>query len=355
MRATQRQFDAGVIQRLLDEPCRFEFFQAVRLIELWLRAHGVAQERALVDFVRFENSISLGFPPSEIEALSAHAGGRIDSAAELLAALEAGKPARIRIRPAFMGFLGVGGALPLHYSERIAAHVHEAKDEAPRAFLDLFSNRALALFYQAWAKYRVQYKVDGEGRDGYLPLLLAFAGIEPRGASAEADDDRIDERSLAYFAAQIRSRVVSAPVLAGVLSEYFAVPFAIEQFAGLWDVLEPDLRSRLGEGNCLLGHGATAGGRIWRHDLAIRVRIGPLDRAGFDRFLPGAPATRALGKLLRAFCTGISHWEVQLVLRAEDVRAVRLHGGARLGLDAFLSCDAEHRDRGDVCYQLDPG
>lgn len=351
MRATQRQFDAGVIQRLLDEPCRFEFFQAVRVIELWLRRHGVAQERALADFVRFENSTSLRFPPSEIEALSAVAGGRVDSAAGLLAALEAGQPARVRIRPAFMGFLGVAGALPLHYSERIAAHEHDAKDEGPRAFLDMFSNRALALFYQAWAKYRVQYKVDGEGRDGYLPMLLALAGVEPRAAGRLVDED-IDDRSLAYFAAQVRSRVVSAPVLAGVLSEYFAVTVAIEQFAGLWDVLDEGLRTRLGQGNCALGFDATAGGRIWRHDLGIRIRIGPLDRAGFDRFLPGAPATRALGKLLGAFTISVPHCEVQLVLRADDVRGADLHGSARLGLDAFLSC-GERRDRRDVCYQLD--
>jgi type VI secretion system protein ImpH len=352
MRPAQRQFDAGVIQRLLDEPYRFEFFQAVWMIELWLRRNGIAHDRALTDFIRFENSMSLQFPSSEIESLSAHGETRLDSAAELLAALQSGKPARIRIRPTFMGFLGLGGALPLHYSERIAGHEHEQKDEGPRAFLDLFSNRALALFYQAWSKYRVQYKLDGEGRDGYLPMLLAFAGIEPRKARSSLADDESDDRSLAYFAAQLRARVVSAPVLAGVLAEYFAVPVTVAQFAGQWDVLGHELRTRIGQNNCTLGAGATAGERLWRHDLGIRVCIGPLDRRDFDRFLPGAPASRALSKLLRMFSTSVPRCAVQLVLRARDVHGARLDGGARLGLEAFLGDGVEQGDRGDVCYQL---
>jgi type VI secretion system protein ImpH len=96
------------------------------------------------------------------------------------------------------------------------------------------------------------------------------------------------------------------------------------------------------------------GERIWRHDLGLRVRIGPVDRAGFDRFLPGAAAARALAKLLRMFATSVPHCEVQLVLRADEVHGVRLDGGARLGLDAFVTSGDEGRDRADVCYSLAP-
>jgi type VI secretion system protein ImpH len=352
MPAPQRQPDAGVIQLLLDEPYRFEFFQAVRVIELWLRRHGVMHDRALLDFVRFQNSAALGFPASQLEALSAHGEGRIDCAAALLDALDGQRLRQIRIRPAFMGFLGTHGALPLHYSERILAHEFAEKDEGPRAFFDLFSNRALALFYQAWGKYRLEYKLDHDGNDGFLPMLLAFAGVEPRAASAQVDEDDIGDQALAHFAAQIRSRVVSAAVLGGVLSEYFQVPIRIEQFAGEWDVLAARQRTRLGGSNCCLGAGATVGERIWRHDLGIRVCVGPVARAEFERFLPGSAGARALAKMIAMFVTGAPHREVQLVLRAQDVQGVRLGGDARLGFDSFMAAEREAVDRGDVCFRL---
>jgi len=336
-----------VIQRLLDEPYRFEFFQAVRLIEQWLREHGVSPERVLADVVRFENSKSLGFPPSEIEAMCVRTGESAGSAADLIAALDEGKPAQIRIRPAFMGLLGACGVLPLHYTERIAGYEHERQDAGPRAFLDLFSQRALALFYEAWTKYRLLYRLDRTGRDDFLFLLLAFAGADPRDVG-----DELDERTLAYFAAQIRSRVVSGSVLGGVLSDYFRVPVAIEQFAGMWDVLGHDLQTTLGENNCVLGGGATAGERIWRSDLNIRVRIGPVRRKDFDRFLPGAAGSRALARLVGVFTTSVPHCEVQLLLMARDVNGARLDAGARLGLDSFISTEKELADRGDICYRL---
>jgi type VI secretion system protein ImpH len=338
-----------VIAHLFEEPYRYEFFQAVRLIELWLRRHGVAPERVLTEFVRFQNSVSLSFPPSDIEALSATTVTRTATPDALPEALCAGEPVRIHIRPAFMGFLGVNGALPLHYSERVAAWQHERKDEGPRAFFDMFSSRSLALFYQAWAKYRVEFRGDG---DGFLPMLLAFAGVAQRKADEAAGDDEIGDYSLAWFAAQLRSRVVSGAVLAGVLGEYFQVPVAIEQFAGRWDVLEERQRTRLAAVNCTLGSGATLGGRLLRPDLGIRVRVGPVNRADFERFLPGRSASRALARLLGMFAIEVPHRELQVVLRAPDVRSARLDEGARLGLDCFLAVEDVRCDRGDVCYGL---
>ena len=352
MRASQRQPDAGVIAQLFEEPYRYEFFQAVRLIELWLRRQGVAHERVLTEIVRFQNSLSLGFPPSDIEALSATANMRMVTPDALLVALSAGEPVHIHLRPAFMGFLGVNGALPLHYSEHVAAWQHERKDEGPRAFFDMFSSRSLALFYQAWAKYRVRYRVDGDGGDGFLPMLLALAGVAPRKADEAACDDEIGDCSLAWFAAQLRSRVVSGAVLAGVLGEYFQVPVAVEQFTGRWDVLEERQRTRLAWANCTLGIGATLGERLLRPDLGIRVRVGPVDRANFERFLPGRSAARALARLLGMFAIEVPHRELQVVLCAAQVRSACLDDGARLGLDCFLAVGDARCDRDDVCYSL---
>ena len=47
MRAPQRRFAPAVIERLFREPYRFEYFQAVRMLELWLHRRGQRREPAV--------------------------------------------------------------------------------------------------------------------------------------------------------------------------------------------------------------------------------------------------------------------------------------------------------------------
>jgi len=335
MRAPQRQPGAGVnkgaIADLLSNPQRYEFFQAVRLLVRWLGHQGIAPEHALSGLIRFRNSLGLAFPASEIEAIEPTTDG---------------VPA-VRITPSLMGLLGVMGTLPLHYTERFAVWELTAGDDGPRAFLDLLSSRQVALFYRAWCKYRVRHPF-GPGADHFLPLLLALAGVRLRGEDAPG----ADAAALAWFAAPLRSRVVSADLVAGVLAAYFRVPVKVEQFTGRWDILEPAQHTRLARSNCVLGAGATAGARLLRPELGIRIRLGPVEASAFERFLPGAPGALALAGLLERFAIDVPYRELQVVLRREDVAGARLDGSVRLGLDGFVGDGAGRRDRDDVCYLL---
>ncbi|NNG24514.1 type VI secretion system baseplate subunit TssG [Telluria aromaticivorans] len=332
MRSPQRQPDPGVIDRLLEEPWQVELFQAVRLLARWLQRHGGGG--SLESSVRFENSLSLAFPTSEIESLA-------------LDALEDGST-RVRLRTAVMGLLGVNGTLPLHYTERIGEWEHATRDEGPRAFYDAFSNRQVALFYRAWCKYRVRGGPDERNRDRFLAQLAALGGVAGH-AQLEAG---LSSESLAYFAAQLRSRVVSAGLVAGVLGEYLQVPVKVEQFTGGSDMLGLDQRSKLGANNCEVGIGATLGDRLPRPELGIRIRVGPVPGTVFQRFLPGASGARAIAALLDQFAIDIPYRELQVILRREDVIGASLDGLTRLGLDGFLSTRANRRDRDDVCYLL---
>ena len=332
MRTTQRQADAGVIGQLLAEPWRYELFQAIRLLSRWLRRYGLSAETA----IRFENSLSLAFPPSDIEALQLEQDATGDGAM------------RLRVRTAVLGLLGPNGALPLHYTERIAAWEYATRDEGPRAFYDAFSSRQVALFYRAWRKYRVRGGPDEHDRDRFLAQLAALGGVAGQGQP----DAGLAFESRAYFAAQLRSRVVSASLIAGVLGEYLQVPVVVEQFAGRWDPLGSADRSRLGENNCDVGLGATLGERLLRPELGIRIRVGPVSLAMFERFLPGASGSRALAALLDRFAIEMPYRELQVILRGDEVDSASLDGTMRLGLDGFLCTQPDRRDRGDVCYLL---
>ena len=184
-----------------------------------------------------------------------------------------------------------------------------------------------------------------------------FFGDMPSGPTLGASDEAPgtpdpDMLSQARFAAALRSRVVSAELIAGVLRAYFQVPVIVEQFSGRWDVLGPGQRTHLARGNCELGAGATAGGRLLRPELGIRVRLGPLEREAFERFLPGAAGSRALAALLDRFAIEVPYRELQVVLRRDAIGGVSLDGATRLGLDGFLCTASGKRDRDDVCYLL---
>jgi type VI secretion system protein ImpH len=340
MRTAPQQPAAGLIERLLAEPQRFEFFQAVRLLLLWLEEQGVPPRRALEGHLRFRNSLALAFPPGQVEAITP--GDAVDGAAP-----------QFHLTPTFMGLLGAHGALPGHLTERIAAWEASQPDlelaGAPRAFLDIFSTRMLTLFYGAWRKYRVEHAVL-EDADGFLPLLLALAGFAPDGPR-----EAVGDATLARYAGVLQRRPASAVVMARMLSHHFGVPLALQEAIGHWDLLAGAERSALGGANAVLGQAAVLGERCWRPDLRVRVRIGPLGRADFERFLPRAAGAQALRTLLGLFAAPTIVYEIVLVLAGTELRPARLAGGPqRLGRDSYLLTTAARQDRADMVYEMRP-
>nr|WP_308622102.1 type VI secretion system baseplate subunit TssG [Massilia sp. Se16.2.3] len=105
----------------------------------------------------------------------------------------------------------------------------------------------------------------------------------------------------------------------------------------------------------MLGSRAIAGERVWQRDLRLRLVVGPLDYAGFIGFLPGGQAARALASLLVLLVGVTLEIEVELVLRAADVRPVTMREGStlgRLGWDTYLVAGQESQDRQDVRYAI---
>jgi type VI secretion system protein ImpH len=270
--------------------------------------------------VRVRGSVSLAFPAGDIEAMAAREGVVV---------------------PAVLGLLGGAGALPYHYTERIAASAGRGgRIDGTRAFLDIFAERTLLLHYAAWRKHRLDN--GGTGADPRRAVLAALAGL--------VDSTSAPPGVLAHAAALGR-RTVPAGMLAGVLAAQLAVPVAVEQFVGTWDTLRPEHRNALGSGNCALSGGVVLGQRMWRRDLCARIHMGPLARQAFERFLPGGPGALALAALLRSFAAEGVGWEVRLHLRAGEAQAARLQaGGPRLGFDAFMMPGEGTRD--DVTYVI---
>ncbi len=333
------------ITRLLERPQRFGFHQAVRLLGQWLRGRHPEAGRPLL---RYRNGLSLSFPASEIAQLTVH---RRDAASE--------EVDRVEVTPSFMGLLGAGGALPLFYTELLAAREDAPhRDPAARAFLDIFQHRAVSQFHEAWRKNRLSLQYERDGDDHFLPMALSLAGIgQPALRSRlQARSGGVADHALAYYAGALQQRHVGARQLQRLLASYFGVAVAVKQFVGRWFVLERSDRTRLGKANGSLGGAAVVGERVWQRDLRMRITLGPLDQAELRRFLPGAPGALALRELL-TLINGVSlAYEIRLCLRAEAIDTVRLGASstcaARLGWNSFVQSRASPRDRSEAGYDI---
>lgn len=388
MPAPQRRDATGVIDQLLREPQQFDFFQAVRLLDRWMAPNspdgqGLAR-------LNFRNSLSLSFPPSAIESLKVHkrvdvhAGGDVTAdeiapRSTLDAMLSQPEQApmprhahevdRIDMTPAFMGMLGVNGTLPLFYTEMLSQRELYQKDQSGRAFMDMFSHRAVSLLYQAWRKHRLPIQFEADRRRRFLPLVLSLAGLGQKGLRDRLGGERgaVADEALAYYAGTLQQRTLSARQLQQILQDYLAVPVRIEQFVGRWYQVPESGRAYLGvmgrQGgmsgplNGVLGRSAMLGERVWQRDLRMRVVLGPLPHARFRRFLPGGAGASALKELL-TMLSGVSlEYEINLQLKRDDVQGCALDSSRaptafRLGWDTFLQTQSANEDRADVRYDI---
>jgi type VI secretion system protein ImpH len=331
----------SVLGRALREhPGRFDFFQAVRLMER------LSPDRAPVglytqperEVVRFGVHNTLAFPISQIYALDWP---------------EEGQP---RMIVNFFGLTGPAGVLPYAYTELIRERLR-AKDRTLQDFFDLFNHRMLSLFYQAWEKYRFFVAYERDGKDRFSRFLMSFVGLGTAGLQAR---QAVADQALLYYSGLLSLQPRSAEALEQLLTDYFGVPAKVEQFVGAWYPLsEPDLTC-IEDANTepeQLGVGVVAGDEIWDQQSRAQVVLGPLTLAQYLSFLPIGTAAEPLKSLVRFFAGDALQFEVKLVLKREEVPrpSLGVPGAAEpmLGWTTWMkSGPAFGRDPGDAVFLL---
>src|SRR5262245_2039920 len=136
-----RAADAPLVQALFEEPYRFDFFQAVRLLQCQARPECAAIGQAgppAHEAVRFLARRGLAFPASSIDRIEPPADPR--------------NPATMTV--SFLGLTGPSGVLPRVYTELIPERPRGG-DRALAAFFDLINHRVISLFYRGWQHHSV--------------------------------------------------------------------------------------------------------------------------------------------------------------------------------------------------------
>ncbi len=324
MAASNWGTDFSLDESLFASACEFEFFQAVRLLTLPAPETEAVPLAATTGKVRFRAQNSLAFPASAIAQLN-----RDNHGAPTMTVT-------------FMGMSGPRGALPTAYTE-IAIDRECLGDRSFADFLDVFNHRLIELFFEAWKKHHFVIGYERARRTksatdeftGYLFDVIGMGTSGLRGRMPLAD------LALLRYAGLVAQRPHSAEVLRAILADYFGVPATVQQFVGTWHELETEEACSLGSGeaNSCLGSGALAGDAVWSGQDLIRIAFGPLTTEQFCNLLPDGKDFEEASALIRWFVGSSLDFEIQPVLRREEVPPCQLGGdtaASRLGWSAWL-------------------
>ena len=325
---------------LLDEPYRFEFFQAVRLLEkIYPEKLSVGRD-ALPheEVVRFRSRPTLEFPASEVHEIKSSDDEFNDAK-------------KLEIFVNFIGLVGAIGVLPTHYTELVAERARY-RDTSLWAFLDIFTHRSISQFYRAWEKYRfpVQYE---RGNDDFTNYLFDFIGLGTKGLRNRLN---LDDESLIPYAGLIIQKPHSASSLEQIISDYFGIPAKIEQFHGQWIDLDEESKTKVGLENSRLGYSTIIGTRVWDTQSMFRMKLGALSFIQFQAFLPNGTAHKSAVSIIK-FMTGVEFdFDIQLKLKAKEVPSTILTTRAKrrpmLGWSSFLKTKPFKEDDEQVIMQI---
>lgn len=308
--------DALLQDRLND----FEPFAALRELERLHRDKPPLGEatRASDDPVRLHQTPSLGFAPRPLDRYVPPRDG---------------KPAHLY--GFHFGLFGPNGPLPLHLTEYALERSTNAKDGTLAAFADVFHHRMMSLFYRAWAQAQPTVQAERGERDRFRACIDALAGI---GSNAMHARDALPDDARRHHLGMLGATSRHPEALCALLEHLCEVPVRIVEFVAEWMSLPGESHLQLGtsRSSASLGISSVVGARVRGVQQRLRICLGPLQRDEFQRFLPGGEALPALKAAMRQQLGDEIGWDLQLLLRADQVPQMQLGRGGRLGLDGWM-------------------
>jgi type VI secretion system protein ImpH len=351
MAAPSRREDLAVAEQLQREPYRFEFFQAVWLLDQMRRESGQAADlppepligqdlSPIEEPVHFRSSVSASFPANAVHAIA------------VPPAEDGTRPVQMTVN--FMGLTGPVGVLPQHVTMQLI-QLQRANDHRLAAFQELFDHRLISLFYRAWEKYRVSVMYERCRRasrsidhETFTRCVLSLCGF---GYPSLLERQAFRDEGLAFYSGHLAHHPRNAVGLSALLSDVLDARVVVEQFVGRWYAIEPEEVSRLpsrtarGPAFARLGTDLTLGERVFLVDRLFRLVIGPLTLAQYESLLPIGGWFAAVQDWIRTYAGAEFDATIHLTLRADHVPPCRVgKGGSRLAWTSFVGSRPFTRD-----------
>jgi type VI secretion system protein ImpH len=332
MEAAPREQTPDLINRIVAEPFAFDFFRALRLVESRFpdKPRIGASLSPREDPLRLGQSPSLAFAPSTLQDF--HPGVGI-------------RPPKLLVN--FLGLFGPNGPMPLHISDYARERKRQVRDGTMTAFFDIFHHRILSLFYRAWAVNQKSVDMDRPRDARFAYYIGALFGI---GSESLRDRDIVPDNAKLHYSGRLACQTRNAEGLEAIISDFFRTPAQVLPFAGQWLTLPADSLCRVGASpeTGMLGSTVIVGSRFWECQMKFRLRLGPMSLKELYRMLPVGDAFRRLQCWVRNYTNRELFWDVQLILKAEEVPETRLGQAGLLGWTTWIKSQPFKRDADDL-------
>ncbi len=260
-----------------------------------------------------------------------------------------------RIAANYMGLIGPVPSLPVNYTHS-AVMERKRRSSSLFDFLELFAKELRNLFTAAHRKYRLPslfqlYRVGAENKiTASIYALMGFATKRHRQTL------RLHEEVPLYYAGYFADQRRPAICLELMLNDFLGIPVKVHQFFLRRLAIADDEQTRLGGAsliNAILGQTAIAGASCLNRSGSIRITIGPVGYAQYLSLMPDRPLYGQLTELIRLYCGPSLTYDLQIVLRKEEVPQTRLDSGSpvgRLGWDSWALQGQARIDSADTIF-----
>lgn len=335
---------AAIEDWLFAEGHRFDFFQAVRLLEIIHTSYG---ERLVPpgqgadptkEIVHFRSSVTLDFPASDV--------AQVKRTKDIPPGEQSKAPNEMTVN--FLGLAGGLGALDIPSTELVLERTSH-NDKALKDFLDIFNHRLVSLLYQIRKHHRVGLgsATPGDGDDKVARYLYSLIGMETPRLRGRM---HIRDRALLYYAGILAQQPRSMAGLQRILTDYFQVEVQTTQFVGQWCDLEESQWTTIGESgrNQRLGTDTVVlGTQVWDQHARFEIQLGPLGLKDFESFLPTESRFGVLCDLVRFYVKDEFEFNVRLVLKAEEIPGFELSAEPALSWMSWLGPSRTIKARGN--------
>lgn len=323
--------NTAVEDGLFAEGHRFDFFQAVRLLEIINTTYGEHLTSPgqgadpTKEIVHFRSAVKLEFPASDIAEVKHRKDIPVDDQPQA--------PTEMSVN--FLGLAGCLGALDIPSTELVLQREAQ-NDNALKDFLDIFNHRLVSLLYRIRKQHRVGLGSATPGKDPVARYLYSLIGMETPRMKGRM---HVRDRALLYYAGILAQQPRSIAGLERILTDYFQLPVKTKQFVGQWCDLEESQWTTIGESgaNQRLGRDAVVvGTRVWDQHARFEIQLGPLGLKDFESFLPTEWRFGVLFDLVRFYVKDEFEFNVRLILKVEEIPAVKLSMDPALSWTSWL-------------------